>query len=65
MAQPGSHSLQSAQQALQQDGYYKGKIDGKMGPHTRQAIRNFQQAKGLHASGHLDQKTLSALGVSS
>lgn len=56
-------TIESAQQALQQGGYYKGTIDGKMGPHTRQAIRNFQQAKGLHATGHLNQKTLTALGV--
>jgi His-Xaa-Ser repeat protein HxsA len=57
------NTIQSAQQALQQGGYYKGTVDGKMGPHTRQAIRNFQQAKGLHATGHLNQKTLTALGV--
>jgi peptidoglycan hydrolase-like protein with peptidoglycan-binding domain len=55
--------VQNAQQALQQGGFYKGTVDGKMGPHTRQAIRSFQQAKGLHATGHLNQKTLTALGV--
>ena len=59
-------TIQSAQQALQQNGFYKGgKVDGKMGPKTRQAIRSFQHAKGLQASGHLNQRTLSALGVSS
>lgn len=56
-------TVQSAQQALQQGGFYKGTVDGKMGPHTRQAIRSFQQSKGLHATGHLNQKTLTALGV--
>ncbi len=56
-------TIQSAQQALQQNGFYKGTVDGKMGPHTRQAIRSFQQSKGLHATGHLNQKTLTALGV--
>jgi His-Xaa-Ser repeat protein HxsA len=56
-------TVQSAQQALQQGGFYKGSVDGKMGPHTRQAIRSFQQSKGLHATGHLNQKTLTALGV--
>ena len=59
----GGSTVQSAQQALQQGGYYKGTVDGKMGPHTRQAIRSFQQSKGLHATGHLNQKTLTALGV--
>jgi His-Xaa-Ser repeat protein HxsA len=57
------NTVQSAQQALQQGGFYKGTVDGKMGPHTRQAIRSFQQSKGLHATGHLNQKTLTALGV--
>lgn len=56
-------TVQSAQQALQQGGFYKGTVDGKMGPHTRQAIRSFQQSKGLHATGRLNQKTLTALGV--
>ena len=56
-------TVQSAQQALQQGGFYKGSVDGKMGPHTRQAIKSFQQSKGLHATGHLNQKTLTALGV--
>jgi His-Xaa-Ser repeat protein HxsA len=56
-------TVQSAQQALQQGGFYKGTVDGKMGPHTRQAIKSFQQSKGLHATGHLNQKTLTALGV--
>ena len=57
------NTIQSAQQALQQSGFYKGTVDGKMGPHTRQAIKSFQQSKGLHATGHPNQKTLTALGV--
>jgi peptidoglycan hydrolase-like protein with peptidoglycan-binding domain len=48
--------LQNVQQQLQQQGFY-------MGPHTRRAVRSFQHAKGLPASGHLDQQTLAVLGV--
>jgi peptidoglycan hydrolase-like protein with peptidoglycan-binding domain len=56
--------IESVQQHLQQQGYYKSaKIDGRWGPHTRQAVESFQQAKGLPATGHLDHQTLSALGV--
>jgi hypothetical protein len=56
--------IQSVQQHLQQQGFYKNaKIDGRWGPHTRQAVESFQQAKGLHATGQLDQQTLNALGV--
>jgi peptidoglycan hydrolase-like protein with peptidoglycan-binding domain len=57
-------TIQNVQQKLQQDGYYKGgHVDGMMGPHTRQAVQRFQQAKGLPSSGQLDQQTLAALGV--
>lgn len=38
--------------------------DGKMGPQTQKAVKEFQAAKGLNASGQLDQKTIAALGVS-
>ena len=38
--------------------------DGIMGPQTQKALKDFQQQKGLDANGQLDQKTLSALGVS-
>jgi peptidoglycan hydrolase-like protein with peptidoglycan-binding domain len=56
--------LQNVQQQLQQQGFYKNaQVDGKWGPHTRRAVRSFQHAKGLPASGHLDQQTLAALGV--
>ena len=36
--------------------------DGKMGPRTEAAIKDFQRAKGLQPSGKLDQETLAALG---
>jgi peptidoglycan hydrolase-like protein with peptidoglycan-binding domain len=56
--------LQNVQQQLQQQGFYKNaQVDGKWGPHTRRAVRSFQHAKGLPASGHLDQQTLAVLGV--
>lgn len=43
--------------ALQKAGFYKGKIDGKIGPQTRQAIREFQKSKGLRVDGVMDSKT--------
>ena len=56
--------IQNVQQHLQQQGYYKNaRVDGKWGPHTRQAVESFQQAKGLPTNGQLDQQTLHALGV--
>ena len=46
-------------------GHDAGAADGKMGPKTQAALKEFQQSKGLQASGQLDQKTVAALGVSS
>ncbi len=55
--------VRSAQQALKQKGFDAGAVDGQVGPSTKSAIRDFQQAQGLPQSGDLDQQTLSALGV--
>jgi peptidoglycan hydrolase-like protein with peptidoglycan-binding domain len=38
-------------------------VDGKMGPETHEAIRDFQQSKHLEASGQLDKPTVTALGL--
>ena len=38
-------------------------VDGKMGPKTHDAIEEFQRSKGLDASGQLDKKTITALGL--
>ena len=55
--------VRRVQQALKQQGFDVGSIDGQMGPETEGALRQFQQSKGLTQSGNLDQQTLSALGV--
>lgn len=49
------------QTALNNAGYYKGAIDGKVGPKTKKAIEDFQQASGLTADGKVGPKTWSAL----
>ena len=45
------------QLALYAAGFDPGKIDGKMGPQTIQAIKNFQEAKGLKADGIVGKET--------
>lgn len=47
----------SIQKALKSAGYYDGKIDGKIGPATRSAIRDFQSGHGLTADGVCGRKT--------
>jgi peptidoglycan hydrolase-like protein with peptidoglycan-binding domain len=45
------------QLALRKAGFYKGKIDGKIGPQTRNAIRVFQKTIGLKQDGIVGQET--------
>src|SRR5580704_9515812 len=51
----------AVQRALAQRGYYKGRIDDKLGPETRRAIREFQRKEGLRSSGRVDSATVEAL----
>ena len=49
------------ERALKEAGFFSGQPDGIMGPQTREALRQFQQAKGLKADGMPGVKTLKAL----
>ena len=51
--------VQRAQQALKDQGLYRGQVDGKMGPQTRNAIAQYQRQNGLKQSAQLDSQTLS------
>lgn len=53
----------AAQRALNARGYDAGPPDGVLGPRSRVAIRTFQAANDLGASGTLDTPTLQRLGV--
>ena len=49
------------QQALTRHGFYDGKIDGRFGPSSREAIHRFQKAAGLHpADGFASKRVLEA-----
>src|ERR1044071_999900 len=58
-----SETVKQAQEKLTAAGKDAGPADGKLGPKTQAAVKEFQQSKGLQASGKLDQQTLAALGV--
>lgn len=49
--------IRRAQIALQKAGFYKGEIDGKLGPQTKKAIKAFQKSKGLNPDGIVGIKT--------
>ena len=55
--------IRQVQERLHTLGFKSGAIDGTLGPQTRNALRLFQNTKGLRATGELDEKTLEALGV--
>jgi His-Xaa-Ser repeat protein HxsA len=55
--------VQRVQIALMVKGYDPGPADGDLKPQTREALRAFQDASGLKASGNMDMDTLHALGV--
>jgi peptidoglycan hydrolase-like protein with peptidoglycan-binding domain len=55
--------VKAVQQALKDKGHDPGAVDGKMGPKTQAALRDFQSKEGLKASGRLDTDTMSKLGV--
>jgi phage tail tape-measure protein len=58
-------TVRKAQAALNSQGYDVGKVDGRWGPNTENAVRRFQAKSGLTESGTLDSQTLTALGVNS
>lgn len=57
-----SDHIKKAQDALKAKGLNPG-TGGKLDPQTQQALRDFQKANGLPATGVLDEKTAAKLGV--
>ena len=51
------------QQALNQQGYYRGPIDGVIGPGTSAAIAAYQRDNGLRVTGTITHGLLRDLGV--
>lgn len=50
-------STQEVQQALKNAGFYQGKVDGRMGPLTKEAVKEFQRVHGLTDDGVVGKKT--------
>jgi murein L,D-transpeptidase YcbB/YkuD len=50
-------SKKEIQQALKNAGFYQGPIDGKIGPMTREAIKEFQRVNGLKVDGIVGKYT--------
>lgn len=57
-----SDQVRNVQQTLADRGFDPGRVDGRWGPRTQQALRDFQRDQNLQASGRPDDRTLAALG---
>ncbi|MFH1478564.1 MAG: peptidoglycan-binding domain-containing protein [Candidatus Omnitrophota bacterium] len=58
---PKEIPMKQVQIALKKAGFYKGDIDGKQGPKTKEAIRAFQKARGLKVDGVVGKTTWQVL----
>ena len=56
-------TVADVQDQLARAGYYRGKIDGVLGPETRHALLSYQSAKGLRMTGSLTPETQQSLGL--
>ncbi|MGE4357974.1 MAG: peptidoglycan-binding protein [Candidatus Omnitrophota bacterium] len=50
-------SIRNIQEALRRAGFYEGPVDGKLGPKTKEAIKNFQRSRGLKVDGIVGKAT--------
>jgi peptidoglycan hydrolase-like protein with peptidoglycan-binding domain len=57
--------LESVQQALKDQGFYYGEINGEKNANLSAAIRRYQIRNGLQVTGDLNTETLRSLGISS
>jgi hypothetical protein len=62
-AEPPDKVIADTQALLQQMGYYRGEVDGLLGPLTREALTAYQADHGLTATAAIDQPTLDSLGL--
>jgi hypothetical protein len=55
--------ISAAQQALAQQNYYRGPINGQLDDATQRALFEYQTDKGFPATGNLDWRTARSLGL--
>lgn len=62
-AEPPDQVIADVQAVLQEQGYYRGEVDGLLGPLTREALSGYQADNGLYVTEAIDQPTLDSLGI--
>lgn len=61
--EPPDRIIADVQATLQQAGYYRGEVDGLLGPLTRQALTAYQSDNGLYTTAAIDEPTLNSLDL--
>jgi peptidoglycan hydrolase-like protein with peptidoglycan-binding domain len=56
--------VRQLQQALNDNGFDAGEVDGVFGAQTSEALKRFQSKAGLPPTGKMDQQTLALVGLS-
>jgi hypothetical protein len=62
-ALPPDKVIAEVQAVLQEMGYYKGEVDGLLGPLTRAALTGYQTDNGMTVTAVIDEPTLDSLGM--
>jgi peptidoglycan hydrolase-like protein with peptidoglycan-binding domain len=57
----GDSSVSEVQAALAQKGYYHGTVDGRLGPETNSAVRQYQRNHGMEVTGSINQAVIDSL----
>jgi hypothetical protein len=58
---PPDQVIADVQETLQKQGYYRGEVDGLLGPPTRSAIGDYQRDHNLYVTSAIDLPTLKSL----
>ena len=60
---PSRSIIMQAQDELRDEGYYHGRVDGRLNGRFQQSVREYQRTMRLPATGQLDHRTIRSLGV--
>jgi len=60
---PPDQVVVNVQEALQDQGYYRGDVDGQLGTQTRDALAAYQRDHELEVSAAIDEPTVQSLGL--
>jgi hypothetical protein len=58
---PDVREVAGVQERLNLLNYFAGRVDGDLGPRTRNALTSFQRDRGLEETGECDESTLRSL----